>query len=126
LNDSDSENLLELLRQLREEGVASIIISHKLGEVLSVADRITVLRDGKSIETMENESGAVTEDRLIKSMVGRDLEHLYPPHEPKIGKVFFEINDWTVYHPEQRDRVIVNKASINVARGEIVGLAGLM
>ncbi|MEV3935210.1 multiple monosaccharide ABC transporter ATP-binding protein [Glycomyces sp. NPDC049804] len=126
LNDSDSENLLELLRQLREEGVTSIIISHKLGEVLSVSDRITVLRDGKSIETMETESGAVTEDRLIKSMVGRDLEHLYPPHEPKVGKVFFEIKDWTVYHPEQRDRVIVNKASINVARGEIVGLAGLM
>ena len=126
LNDTDSENLLELLRALREEGVTSIIISHKLGEVLAVADRITVLRDGKSIETLENGAAEVSEDRLIKSMVGRDLEHLYPPHEPSIGEVFFEVEDWTVHHPEQRDRVIVNNASLNVARGEIVGLAGLM
>ncbi|MEU5155123.1 multiple monosaccharide ABC transporter ATP-binding protein [Glycomyces sp. NPDC021274] len=126
LNDTDSENLLELLRALREEGVTSIIISHKLGEVLSVSDQITVLRDGKSIETLDTAADGVTEDRLIKSMVGRDLEHLYPPHEPKVGEVFFEVDDWTVYHPEQRDRVIVNNASLNVARGEIVGLAGLM
>ncbi|MFB9660918.1 multiple monosaccharide ABC transporter ATP-binding protein [Glycomyces mayteni] len=126
LNDTDSDNLLDLLRQLREEGVTSIIISHKLGEVLAVADRITVLRDGKSIETLDTEADAVTQDRLIKAMVGRDLEHLFPPHEPKTGKVFFEVKDWTVHHPDQRQRVIVNGASLNVARGEIVGLAGIM
>jgi putative multiple sugar transport system ATP-binding protein len=126
LNDTDSENLLDLLRALRDEGVTSIIISHKLGEVLSVADSITVLRDGQTIETLSTEGDKVTQDRLIKSMVGRDLEHLYPPHEPKIGKVFFEVEDWTVHHPDQRERVIVNNAGLNVARGEIVGLAGLM
>jgi putative multiple sugar transport system ATP-binding protein len=126
LNDTDSENLLDLLRVLRDEGVTSIIISHKLGEVLSVADEITILRDGKTIETLDNADGNVNEDRLIKSMVGRDLEHLYPPREPEIGEVFFEVADWTVYHPEQRERVVVNGANLNVARGEIVGLAGLM
>jgi putative multiple sugar transport system ATP-binding protein len=126
LNDTDSENLLDLLRALRDEGVTSIIISHKLGEVLSVADNITVLRDGQTIETLATEADGVTQDRLIKSMVGRDLEHLYPPHEPKIGEVFFEVKEWTVHHPDQRERVIVNNAGLNVARGEIVGLAGLM
>ncbi|MCH7232537.1 sugar ABC transporter ATP-binding protein [Glycomyces sp. L485] len=126
LNDSDSENLLELLRSLREEGVTCILISHKLGEVLSVADEITVLRDGKTIETLHTVDDAVDEDRLIKSMVGRDLEHLFPPHTPEIGETFFEVKEWTVHHPEHRDRVIVNKAELTVARGEVVGLAGLM
>ncbi len=126
LNDSDSENLLELLKQLRENGVTCIIISHKLGEVLAVADEITVLRDGRTIETLHAVDDEVTEERLIKSMVGRDLEHLYPPRTPDIGETFFEVDHWTVYHPEHRDRVVVNNAAITVARGEIVGLAGLM
>ncbi|THV41969.1 multiple monosaccharide ABC transporter ATP-binding protein [Glycomyces buryatensis] len=126
LNDTDSENLLQLLKALRDEGVTSIIISHKLGEVLAVADEITVLRDGQSIETLDRVGDAVTEDRIIKSMVGRDLEHLFPPHESNIGEVFFEVEDWTVHHPEHRERVIVNRANLRVARGEIVGLAGLM
>ncbi|GAB3649744.1 multiple monosaccharide ABC transporter ATP-binding protein [Glycomyces tarimensis] len=126
LNDSDSENLLELLKSLREEGVTSILISHKLGEVLAVADEITVLRDGQTIETLDTVDDGVDEDRLIKSMVGRDLAHLFPPHTPQIGETFFEVGGWTVHHPEQRDRVVVADASLSVARGEIVGLAGLM
>ena len=126
LNDSDSENLLELLKTLRDEGVTSILISHKLGEVLSVSDEITVLRDGKTIETLHTADDAVDEDRLIKSMVGRDLEHLFPPRVPDIGETFFEVEDWTVYHPEHRERAVVHGAGLTVARGEIVGLAGLM
>ncbi|GAB4008685.1 hypothetical protein GCM10029992_65710 [Glycomyces albus] len=126
LNDSDSDNLLELLKTLREEGVTCILISHKLGEVLSVSDEITVLRDGKTIETLDTADQAVDEDRLIKSMVGRDLEHLYPPHTPDIGETFFEVEDWTVHHPEHRERIVVHEAGLTVARGEIVGLAGLM
>ncbi|GAB3219117.1 sugar ABC transporter ATP-binding protein [Glycomyces halotolerans] len=126
LNDSDSQNLLNLLRALRDEGVTCILISHKLGEVLSVADAITVLRDGKTIETLDTATDDVDEDRLIKSMVGRDLEHLFPPHTPDIGETFFEVKDWTVHHPEHRDRVVVHGAELSVARGEVVGLAGLM
>ena len=126
LNDTDSQNLLELLKSLREEGVTCILISHKLGEVLAVADEITVLRDGQTIETLHTVDDAVDEDRLIKSMVGRDLEHLFPPHTPDIGETFFEVSEWNVHHPEQRDRIVVNNAELSVARGEIVGLAGLM
>jgi putative multiple sugar transport system ATP-binding protein len=126
LNEVDSQNLLELLRSLRDEGVTCILISHKLGEVLSVADEITVLRDGQSIETLDVERDQVDEDRLIKSMVGRDLEHRFPPRTPAIGETFFEVSDWNVHHPEQRERLVVKDAAITVARGEIVGLAGLM
>ncbi|WP_211588621.1 multiple monosaccharide ABC transporter ATP-binding protein [Allorhizocola rhizosphaerae] len=127
LNETDSANLLRLLRDLREHGVTSILISHKLNEVLAVADSITVLRDGRTVETLDVRGDAVDEDRIIKGMVGRDLENRYPPREnPKIGEVFFEVHDWNVYHPEIADRHLVRDAALNVRRGEIVGLAGLM
>ncbi|MCK6067685.1 MULTISPECIES: multiple monosaccharide ABC transporter ATP-binding protein [Microbacterium] len=124
LNDEDSAHLLELILQLKEEGVTSIIISHKLNEIKRVADSVTVIRDGKSIETIAK--AEVTEDRIIKDMVGRDLEHRYPDHEPQIGEELLRVEDWTAHHPQDPSRVIVDKVSLTVRAGEIVGIAGLM
>ncbi|GAA3409441.1 multiple monosaccharide ABC transporter ATP-binding protein [Streptosporangium vulgare] len=126
LNDEDSAHLLDLLRGLREEGITSVIISHKLNEIRAIADSTTILRDGRTIETLDMSNDQVTEDRIISGMVGRDLEHRFPPHEPKIGEEALRIEDWTVHSPSQHGRVVVSGASLTLRRGEIVGLAGLM
>ena len=124
LNDEDSDHLLDLILSLKEEGITSIIISHKLNEIKKVADTVTVIRDGKTIETIAK--AEVTEDRIIKDMVGRDLEHRYPDHEPHLGDELLRVEDWTAYHPSDPSRVMVDSVSINVRAGEIVGIAGLM
>jgi putative multiple sugar transport system ATP-binding protein len=124
LNDEDSAHLLDLLRGLRDQGITCVIISHKLNEVMSVADRVTILRDGKTISTLN--IAEVTEDRIISGMVGRDLDHRFPPHEPRIGAEVFRIEDWTVHSPTQHGRILVQDATLSLRRGEIVGLAGLM
>src|SRR5690349_5355562 len=126
LNDEDSAHLLDLLRGLKREGITCVIISHKLNEIEDVADAVTILRDGRTIETLDMRSGLVTEDRIISGMVGRDLEHRFPEHEPNIGEEIFRVEDWTVHSPTQHGRVVVNGASLMLRRGEIVGLAGLM
>ncbi|MFC4532659.1 multiple monosaccharide ABC transporter ATP-binding protein [Sphaerisporangium dianthi] len=126
LNDEDSAHLLDLLRGLRDEGITCVIISHKLNEVIAIADSITILRDGRTIETMGMKTDHVTEDRIISGMVGRDLESRFPPHEPHIGEEALRIEDWTVYSPTQRGRKVVSGANMTLRRGEIVGLAGLM
>ncbi|MEC3980376.1 multiple monosaccharide ABC transporter ATP-binding protein [Amycolatopsis sp. H20-H5] len=126
LNDDDSAHLLDLLRGLREEGVTSVIISHKLNEIAAIADSLTILRDGRTIETLDLRSGHVGEDRIISGMVGRDLEHRFPPHEPDLGEEVLRIEDWTVHSPAQRGRAVVRGANLSLRRGEIVGLAGLM
>nr|WP_203875772.1 multiple monosaccharide ABC transporter ATP-binding protein [Planobispora takensis] len=126
LNDEDSAHLLDLLRGLRDEGITSVIISHKLNEIKAVADSTTILRDGRTIETLDMEGDEVGEDRIISGMVGRDLEHRFPPHEPKIGEEALRIEDWTVHSPTQRGRVVVSGAALTLRRGEIVGLAGLI
>jgi putative multiple sugar transport system ATP-binding protein len=124
LNDDDSDHLLDLILSLREQGITSIIISHKLNEIKKVADTVTVIRDGKTIETISKSD--VTEDRIIKDMVGRDLEHRYPDHEPHIGEELLRVEDWTAHHPQDPARVVVDNVSITVKAGEIVGIAGLM
>jgi putative multiple sugar transport system ATP-binding protein len=126
LNESDSEKLLELLLQLKGHGVSSILISHKLSDVSKVADSITILRDGATIETLDCHKDNITEDRIIRGMVGRDLTHRFPPRERNIGEVIFEVRDWNVYHPLHEDRKVSNNVNINVRRGEVVGLSGLM
>ncbi|MGV8976838.1 MAG: multiple monosaccharide ABC transporter ATP-binding protein [Cellulomonas sp.] len=126
LNDEDSAHLLDLLRQLKEQGITSIMISHKLNEIAAIADSTTIIRDGKTIETLDMVRDDVSEDRIIRGMVGRDLEHRFPAHTSNVGTEVLRIEDWTVHHPIQHDRVVVNGASIMVRRGEIVGLAGLM
>lgn len=126
LNEDDSENLLNLMLEFQKQGITCIIISHKLNEVSKVADSITILRDGATIETLDMEKDNVTEDRIIRGMVGRDLVNRYPSRESKIGEVLFEVKDWNVYHPVNEDRKVVKDVSFNVRKGEVVGIAGLM
>lgn len=126
LNEKDSEALLDLLVEFRAHGISSILISHKLNEVSRVADRITVLRDGRTVDTMDCHAGAVEEDRIIRKMVDRDLEHRFPKREPKIGETIFAVEDWSVYHPLHADRQMIRNVDFYVRRGEIVGIAGLM
>ncbi|PRY40371.1 multiple monosaccharide ABC transporter ATP-binding protein [Umezawaea tangerina] len=126
LNDEDSAHLLDLLRGLREQGITCVIISHKLNEIAAIADSITILRDGRTIETLDMKVDDVTENRIISGMVGRDLSDRFPPHTPNIGDEVLRIEDWTVHSTTQRGRVVVSDANLVLRRGEIVGLAGLM
>jgi putative multiple sugar transport system ATP-binding protein len=126
LNESDSAALLDLLLEFRSQGMSAILISHKLGEVARVADRITVLRDGRAVDTLDCAAGAVEEDRIIRKMVDRDLEHRFPKREPDIGDPVLEVENWSVYHPLHADRQVIRNVDFQVRRGEIVGIAGLM
>ncbi|MBB4980865.1 MULTISPECIES: multiple monosaccharide ABC transporter ATP-binding protein [Streptomyces] len=126
LNDEDSRKLLDLILELKAQGISCIIISHKLNEIARVADAVTILRDGRTIETIEIGPGGISEERIIRGMVGRDLEHRYPERAPDIGEIAFEVEDWSVRHPIDQQRTVVDGASLNVRRGEIVGIAGLM
>ena len=126
LSEKDSAALLDLLCEFRAQGISSILISHKLNEVSKVADRITVLRDGRTVDTMDCHEGAVEEDRIIRKMVDRDLEHRFPKHEPKIGETIFKVAGWSVHHPLHADRQVIKGVDFEVRRGEIVGIAGLM
>ncbi|MFE6964325.1 multiple monosaccharide ABC transporter ATP-binding protein [Agromyces sp. NPDC057679] len=126
LNEDDSEHLLDLIRGLKGKGITAIIISHKLNEIEEIADEITIIRDGHTIETLDVKAGGVDEDRIIRGMVGRSLESRFPDRTPHIGDVFFEVKDWTIQHPQVPERLVAKGSSFNVRRGEIVGLAGLM
>ncbi|OZB50401.1 MAG: ABC transporter ATP-binding protein [Cellulomonas sp. 14-74-6] len=126
LNEDDSAHLLDLLRGLRSRGLTSIMISHKLNEIAAIADSITIIRDGKSVETLDVGAGGVDEDRIIRGMVGRSLEARFPEHTPNIGSTFFEVRDWTVEHPQVPGRLVCKGSSFHVRRGEIVGFAGIM
>ncbi|MFZ2102720.1 MAG: multiple monosaccharide ABC transporter ATP-binding protein [Oricola sp.] len=126
LNEHDSDALLALLKEFRAQGISSILITHKLNEVLKVADRITVLRDGSTVDTMECAGGSVDEDRIIRAMVGRPLSDRYPPRHATIGEPVLEVEDWHVYHPLHHDREVIKGVSLNVRAGEVVGIAGLM
>ncbi|WP_112313136.1 multiple monosaccharide ABC transporter ATP-binding protein [Pseudogemmobacter bohemicus] len=123
LQENDSAKLLDLMLELKAQGVTQIIISHKLNEIRRVADRVTVIRDGSTVSTMTQDE--ITEDRIIRDMVGRDMENRYPARTPNIGEVLMEVKDWSVTHPEQA-RQVIQGAAFTVRRGEIVGIAGLM
>ncbi|GAA2041616.1 sugar ABC transporter ATP-binding protein [Streptomyces carpaticus] len=129
LNDEDSRKLLDLIRELRDQGISAILISHKLKEVLSVADSVTILRDGRTIETLPVDGG-LTEDRIIRGMVGRELDAYYPDRVPytgeRAGEVALAVRDWTVAHPADERRKSVDSVSFEVRHGEILGIAGLM
>ncbi|MET8231471.1 multiple monosaccharide ABC transporter ATP-binding protein [Micromonospora sp. NPDC005298] len=126
LNEADSKHLLDLLRGFRSRGITSIMISHKLNEIEAIADQITILRDGRTVETLDVEADGVDEDRIVRGMVGRELSSRFPDHTPKIGEVFFEVRDWNVRHPISAERQVCKNESFVVRRGEIVGFAGLM
>jgi len=127
LNEGDSQHLLDLLRGLKGRGITSIMISHKLNEIEAISDSITIIRDGHTIETLDVAADGVDEDRIIRGMVGRNLENRFPGHDgSSIGEVFFEIRDWTVRHPLVADRLVAKQSNFTVRRGEVVGFAGLM
>ncbi|KEQ05094.1 MAG: sugar ABC transporter ATP-binding protein [Alphaproteobacteria bacterium] len=126
LNEKDSAALLELLKEFRAQGITSILISHKLNEISAVADRITVLRDGRSVGTLDCHEGVVQEDEIIRRMVDRDMESRYPKRDPKIGDVIFDVENWSAYHPQHSERQVVKNVSMQVRAGEIVGISGLM
>ena len=124
LSEKDSTALLDLLLEFKRQGITSILISHKLNEISRVADRITVIRDGRTIETMNKDQ--ISEDRIITSMVGRSLDDRYPARTPAVGEVVFEVKNWSVYHPQHRDRQVIKNIDLTVRKGEVVGIAGLM
>ncbi|MGN7800001.1 multiple monosaccharide ABC transporter ATP-binding protein [Leifsonia sp. 22587] len=126
LNEAESQHLLDLILGLKGRGISSIIISHKLNEIEQVADQITIIRDGRAIETLDVKADGVDEDRIIRGMVGRTLESRFPERTPNIGEKFFEVKDWVVQHPQVPERLVVKNSSFYVRRGEIVGFAGLM
>ena len=125
LNDIDSDHLLGLLRDLKERGITCIMISHKLNEIESIADSTTVVRDGRTVETLDMRAGDVNQDRIIRGMVGRDLESRFPERVSSPGDEVLRVEDWTVHHPTQ-NRAVVENASFTVRAGEVVGIAGLM
>lgn len=126
LNEKDSENLLQLLLELKKHGISSVLISHKLNEVAKVSDCITIIRDGKVIETLEVGTSPIAEDRIIRGMVGRKITDRFPKRTSKIGDVVFEVKDWNVYHPDDAERKVIDNVSLKVHAGEVVGLVGLM
>ncbi len=124
LSEKDSQALLDLLLEFKTQGITSIIISHKLNEISRIADRVTVIRDGRTIETMD--TNQITEDRIITSMVGRPLEDRYPARTPHVGEPIFEVRNWNVFHPQHRERQMIRDVNIVLRKGEVVGIAGLM
>lgn len=126
LNEDDSENLLNILKDLRNEGITSVLITHKLNEVMEVADTITVLRDGQTIKSLDCRKETVTEDDIVKLMVGRELTNRYPERTPEIGEMMMEVKNWNVYSPIDSHKKIIDDSSIYVRKGEIIGISGLM
>lgn len=127
LNEEDSENLLNLMLEFKKQGMTSILISHKLKEVLKVSDSITVIRDGETIDTYELKEKQITENKIIKDMVGRELSNLFPDRKHNIkDRITFEIKNWSVYHPIDTERKILHDVNIHVKEGEITGIAGLI
>ncbi len=126
LTDEESEKLLQLILELKKHGITCIMISHKLNEILEIADRVTVLRDGKFISTYDLENDKISEAQLIRDMVGRDLTTRFPERKNKPGEVVMEVKNWSVYHPDYHSIKVVENASFNVRRGEIVAFCGPM
>ena len=127
LNETDSKALLDLMLEFKKQGMTMIIITHKLNEVVYVADKITVVRDGSTIEPLDKHTTAIDEDRIIKGMVGREITDRFPKrHDVKIGDVNMEVKNWTVHHPLYTEKVVVDGVNFNVKKGEVVGIYGLM
>lgn len=126
LNELESENLLILIEGFKKKGITSILISHKLNEVISISDRVTVIRDGKNV-TLLDEINDRTEDIIIKNMVGRELGGRFPKRSDDVkDEIVLELKNWTVEDPKIKNRKALNNINLNVKKGEIVGVAGLM
>ncbi|MGN0348797.1 MAG: ATP-binding cassette domain-containing protein [Roseburia sp.] len=126
LNEDDSENLLKLIKELKQHGVSCIMISHRLKEIIEIADTITVLRDGSTVCSLDVRENRITEAEIIRHMVGREIEDIYPKRKKKeFGETCMEIRNWTVEDPV-KGKEILHNININVKKGEIIGIQGLM
>jgi putative multiple sugar transport system ATP-binding protein len=126
LNDDESAKLLDLMLEFKRQGITSVMISHKLNEVLKVADTVTIIRDGKSISAWDVKRDNLTEEMIIKDMVGRDLTHRFPDRIPVLGGAIMEVRNWTVYHPEYHTIKVVDNVSFYLLKGEILAFCGPM
>ncbi|MDR1256611.1 MAG: sugar ABC transporter ATP-binding protein, partial [Spirochaetaceae bacterium] len=126
LNDEESAKLLDLILEFKRQGITSIMISHKLNEVMKIADTVTVLRDGKSISSYDVKKDNLTEAMIIKDMVGRDLTRRFPERASSPGETVMEVKNWSVYHPEYHTMKVVDNASFHIRKGEIVAFCGPM
>jgi len=126
LNDDESEKLLDLMLELKKQGMTLVMISHKLNEVLKVADTVTILRDGKSISTYNVKNDNLTEETIIRDMVGRNLTHRFPERKSSPGEIIMEVKNWTVYHPDYHNIKIADNVSFNLRKGEILAFCGPM
>ncbi|MDC7288442.1 xylose ABC transporter ATP-binding protein [Blautia schinkii] len=124
LTEEDSENLLNLMKDLKNKGITCIFISHKLKEVFSICDTITVLRDGKTVVTKP--ASEMKEEELITYMVGRELKELFPRQKHTPGQTVLEIHDWSAENPNNPEKKLLNNINISIRKGEILGIAGLM
>ena len=124
LTDAEAEVLFAILRKLRQSGAAIVYISHKLGEVLALADRVTVLRDGKTVST--DPASALDAPALIARMVGREVARIFPESERAAGEIVFEARGVTVEDPNVRGKRLVDDVGFAVRRGEVLGVAGLV
>jgi D-xylose transport system ATP-binding protein len=124
LTEKESEILIKIVKKLKNQGVTSIYISHKLDEVLSISDSISAIRDGQYVGTEAIET--IDKDKLIYMMVGRVLNQLYPREEHPRGELAFEVRNFSVYDPNLTNKKIVNNVNFRAYRGEILGIAGLM
>ena len=126
LNDEEAKMLLDLLIDFKKQGLTSIIITHKLNEIIYCADKVTIIRDGTTIETLTKGVDELSEDRIIKGMVGRPMDDRYPARLHNVlNDVGLEVKDWTVHHPIYSEKTVVDNVSFNVHRGEVVGFSGL-
>jgi putative multiple sugar transport system ATP-binding protein len=127
LNEKESKALLDLLLQFKKEGLTCILISHKLNEISYIADKITIIRDGATIETLDKNIDEITEDRIIRGMVGRSISDRFPKREKQnIGEISLEVENWNVFHPVYEDHKVIDNVNMYVRKGEVVGIAGLM
>ena len=127
LNEKESRALLDLLLQFKKDGLTSILISHKLNEISYIADKITIIRDGATIETLDKNQDEITEDRIIRGMVGRSISDRFPKREKQnIGEISLEVENWNVFHPVYEGHKVIDNVSMYVRKGEVVGIAGLM
>jgi len=127
LNDRESKQLLNLIKEFKAQNITCVYVSHKLEEVLYVSDRLTILRDGNTVITEQvRDNPEMNESRIISYMVGRTIENRFPWIEKNPGEVIFEIKNWTVPHPVLSHKNAHNDINLTVRKGEIVGLGGLM
>ncbi|GHU67070.1 xylose ABC transporter ATP-binding protein [Spirochaetia bacterium] len=126
LNDEESNHLLDLILEFKKQGITAIMISHKLNEVLKIADSVTIFRDGKTISTYNVKTDNLTEEVIIKDMVGRDLTHRFPDRKSNPGETIMEVKNWSVYHPDYHSMKVVDNAAFNLRKGEILAFCGPM